>query len=239
MAGRPIADGRGLDHGRCYAMTSTLVHTLAVTLVLWCGAAGVMPAGSMAIAADGDDIHKVEHAGESHETVHEEGGSLLSIQKSAYFWQILLFLILFAVLAKFVWPPILRGLRDRENKIRDDLQRAEDAANQAVATLEKYKQQIADAHKQAQQLIDQSRSEAEKVAMRLRADAEAEIQRLRDRTSSEIAAAKEQALSELYAQTAVLATEVAGQILRREINPGDQQDLVQKSLNQLSGSSHN
>ena len=65
-----------------------------------------------------------------------------------FLWQLILFLILLGILGKFVWPPILRGLQEREDKIRFDLQKAEDAATQATGTLEEYKQQLAEAQKQ-------------------------------------------------------------------------------------------
>lgn len=178
----------------------------------------------------GVDGHVV---GESQGEKHEEDASLLSFQPGAFFWQIVLFVILFLVLAKFVWPPILKGLQDREAKIHDDLKRAEDAAKEAEATLAKYKQELAHAQREAQKLIEQSRVEAQKVSARIQAETEEELAHLRERAQADIVSAKEQALTDLYSQTATLATQVAGQILRREISPDDQEALVQESLAKL------
>lgn len=171
--------------------------------------------------------------GESQGEKHEEDASLLSFQPGAFFWQITLFIILFIVLAKFVWPPILKGLQDREAKIHDDLKRAEDARNEAEATLAEYKKELAHAQREAQKLIEQSRIDAQKVSAQIQAETEVELAHLRQRAQEEINAAKEQALSDLYTQTATLATTVAGQILHREISPDDQEALVQESLAKL------
>ena len=161
---------------------------------------------------------------------------LLNIDPGMYFWTVLLFLALFAVLAKFVWPHILKGLQDRENKQRTDLEQAEQQRKEAEKTLAEYKQQLADARKEAQQLIEQSRADAQKLADDMKAQTEQEIQQIRQRADREIQAAKEEAVADLYDRTAELATSIAGRILQREISADDQKALVESSLNELASS---
>jgi F0F1-type ATP synthase membrane subunit b/b' len=54
-----------------------------------------------------------------------------------------------------------------------------------------------------------------------------------ERAHHEIEAARQQAITEIYAVTGNLATSIAEKILRRNLNPDDQRDLVNQSLEQL------
>jgi len=144
------------------------------------------------------------------------------------------FLILFYLLKAKAWGPILQGLQDRERKIKADLENAEKAAKDANQTLAQYKQQLADAQREAQSIIEKSRGDAEKVATQLKNDAQTEITSMRKRAESDITAAKEQAISEIYAQVADLSTQIAGRIIRKEITPADQQQIVRESLSELT-----
>ncbi len=148
----------------------------------------------------------------------------------------IVFLLLLAILWKAAWGPILKGLQDRENKIKADLEHAEAAAKDANATLAQYKQQLADAQAEVRKIIDQGRAAADRLAAQLKDQAQADITRIRQRAQRDIKTAKEQAISEVYAQTAMLATQVAGKILQRQINAEDQQRLVQESLDELARS---
>ncbi|MEM9790988.1 MAG: F0F1 ATP synthase subunit B [Planctomycetota bacterium] len=172
-------------------------------------------------------------SGDAEGKAKAESGSLLAFDFGSYIWKLIIFTVFFVLLAKFVWPPILKGLQDRENKQRTDLQNAEKAAKEATATLEQYKQQLAEARKEAQDMINQARADADKAGQARKAEIEREIGQLRERTTKEIAAAKETALADIYEQAAVISTQIAGQILKRELNPQDQQGLVTESLQQI------
>ena len=171
-----------------------------------------------------------------------DGGEQKSIFEGdpwPYIFNLLMFLILFAVLAKFVWPRILEGLQAREEKQKQDLSQAELAAAEAKKALEENKQQLAEARQQAQKIVDDSRVEAEKLAARLRKQAEDDAEQMKSRARQEIQSAQEEALSEIYSQAAALSTQIAGKILRREITADDQQQLVDESLRELTRVGHN
>lgn len=151
----------------------------------------------------------------------------------------IVFLILFAVLYKKAWGPILSGLQDRETKIKNDLEQAEKAAGEAKQTLAAYKEQLSSAQEEAKRVIDQARSDAQKIAAQLKSDSEKEFKQMRDRATADIAAAKEQAVNDIYNQTASIATSIASRIIRREINEADQDQLVRDSLAELGNVNKN
>jgi len=198
-----------------------------------------------------EDVHAKghdsgDHAADSHGEAHghddhghgghkePKGTDIFEADPWPYIFNLSMFLILFAVLTKFVWPTILAGLKAREEKQAHDLTAAERAAAEAKQALEDNKAQLAEARREAQKMIDESRGEAEKLAASLRAQAELEIAQMKDRAAADIRAAKETALTEIYGQTAELSTQIAARILKREINANDQQSLVDESLQELT-----
>ncbi|QQE10873.1 F0F1 ATP synthase subunit B [Planctomycetota bacterium] len=222
---------------------------MLVTAMIWLGGVSSSPDNGVAsvisgpaVAAAADKPVADSHAtaaADPHATPTDGGhaapkdDNLLKPILGQFTWELLLFLVLFAVLAIFVWPPILKGLQDREEKIKDDLGSAEKAAKDAATTLAEYKAQLAEAQKKAQEVIEEGRTAATKLTAELKTQAENEIGAMKQRAETEIKGAKEEALAEIYEQAAVMSTQVAGQILRKEINADDQRGLIEASLQAL------
>lgn len=145
------------------------------------------------------------------------------------FAQFVVFFILAWFTMKFVWPPLMKALDERAEKIANGLAAA-DRGKAEMAAAEKRAQaelasardegqkRIGDAEKRAQSIIEEAKKTASEEAARIvaaaRADAEQQVARARD---------------ELRAQVATLAVKGAEQILKREVNAVAHADL----LNQL------
>ncbi|MEO0966203.1 MAG: F0F1 ATP synthase subunit B [Planctomycetota bacterium] len=149
-----------------------------------------------------------------------------------YVWNLLMFLLLLGALMYYVWPAVLKGLREREEKIRADIQAAKNAREDAEKMRADFDRQIAEARAESAKTVAEARATADKLAEELRLNAEREIDAMRQRAKAEITSAKEAALAEVYTQTAALATDVAGKILGRSLNPDDQRDLVEQTIQQ-------
>lgn len=181
-----------------------------------------------------------EHAAQTHEAMagaHEaaaEGGhherDMTQPVVSEMIWSIVVFAVFFGLLSVLVWPKILKGLKAREQKIADDLAKTEKAAHAAQATLQEYQAQLAQARAQAADLLEQTRQEAEQLGLQLKEQTQNEIAAAKTRAQAEIKYAKDLAVADLYRQAAELSAAIAGKILQREINPADQDRLVQESL---------
>lgn len=148
---------------------------------------------------------------------------------------IIMIALLYFALKKLAWGAILTGLNDRETKIRTEIESAENARAQATKALDDYQKELAKARGEAGAMIQQARADAQRVGDELRSKNEAELTSMKNKAKEEIEAAKRAALNELYAETAMLATQVAGQILHREIKAADHAKLVEESLSQISG----
>ncbi len=143
-------------------------------------------------------------------------------------------LIVFAIAAAFlgtvVWPKISKGLSDRESKIRSEIEAAEQARQQAKSALESYQKNLAEANSKAQQMIAEAKAAQQAQLAEQRAKADTDMAMLKDKAMREIEAAKKQALAEIYAQTASLATGVAGRILQREVNGSDAEKFTLEAI---------
>lgn len=161
-------------------------------------------------------------------------GDPMSLITLEMIWAVVLFIVFASILGFVVWPKILGALQDREAKLEGDLVGAENARKAAEAALAEYKTKIAEAQKEAAKVVEEAKKAAEQVANKAIADSQAKIASDNQRALAEIEAAKQAALNEVYAQTAELSTQIAGRILKREINAADQQQLVADSLAELT-----
>ncbi|HEV7301348.1 MAG TPA: F0F1 ATP synthase subunit B [Tepidisphaeraceae bacterium] len=148
---------------------------------------------------------------------------------------LIVFILLLAILSKFAWGPITKGLAEREQKIRDEIQNAEKARLAAEARLREYDAKLATADAQVRELLNKATADAERAATTIRMQAQQESEEAKERAIRDIEAARKDALRDVYEQTAMLATTVAEKILRRNLNADDQRDLVNASLEQLQG----
>jgi len=138
------------------------------------------------------------------------------------------------VLYPAAWKNVLAGLKAREERIRRDIADAEAARTRAEATLKEYNTQLAAAETRVRDMLAKATAEGETIAAGIRTRAQQEAEDTKQRATRDIEAARDQAVAELHQQAAVLATTVAEKILRRNLNPEDQRDLVDRSLAEIS-----
>ena len=188
-----------------------------------------------ALAADaGEHAGHGEHAG-------QPAGVLPTIEQGIVpmIVSIGVFAVVFAILAVKVWPPIVKGLKAREDKIRSEIESAEMAQQQAKAALEQYEKNLAMARAEAQKMLDDAKSQQLAIGAELKAKAEAELNGMREKAKRDIDQAKRAAVAEIHEKVTDLAMNIAGKILQREISAQDQKRLVSESLAELQGVGRN
>lgn len=148
-------------------------------------------------------------------------------------WVVIIFIVMLAVLYPTAWKQVLIGLKAREKRIRDDIAEAEAARAKAEATLREYNSQLATAENRVRDMLAKAQSDGEKLATNIRMQAQQEAEEAKERANRDIEASKNAAIAEIRNETAELATSIASKILRRNLNPDDQRQLVKESLEQL------
>jgi F-type H+-transporting ATPase subunit b len=166
-------------------------------------------------------------------------GELIDPNLGQAAWVLAIFGVVAFILYKTAWKNVLVGLKAREERIRKDISDAEAARLKAEDTLRQYDSRLADAEQKVRDILDKAAIDAEKIGTSIRMKAQEEAEEAKERATKEIEAAKNTALTEIYEQTANLATSVAEKIIRRNLNPDDQRDLVNQSLQQLKNVGQN
>ena len=146
---------------------------------------------------------------------------------------IIVFLVVFWVLKSKAWGPMLKGLQDREDKIRRDIEEAEAARARSEATLREYQQQLSTAEAKVREMLAKAGADAEQIAANVRTRSQQEAQEIKESATRDIDSARRAAVRQVHEQAATLATNVAAKILRRSLNPDDQRDLVASSLEEM------
>jgi F-type H+-transporting ATPase subunit b len=146
---------------------------------------------------------------------------------------IVVFAVLVAVLGKYAWSPIVKGLREREEKIRREIADAEAARARADKTLKEYDAKLASAEQQVRDLLAKATADAQLVATNVRMQAQKDAEEAKERANRDIEQARKSAVADVHRHAADLSTAIAEKILRRNLNADDQRELVNSSLDQL------
>ena len=147
---------------------------------------------------------------------------------------IAIFLLLLLVLGKYAWRPVIAQLRDREDRIGQSVSQAEKRQKQAADLLAEYQAQMQGAREQAERLLASSRGEAAEHRDALLAQGRRQAEHALTYAKREIAMARDEAMQDMRETTARMAIELAGQILRRELTPDDQDRLLRDAMDDIA-----
>jgi F-type H+-transporting ATPase subunit b len=145
-------------------------------------------------------------------------------------WAFVFFALLFAALRFVLVPPIQRMTKERDDKVRGDLDAAERTKGQLAAVRADYEAALAGARAEADRLIEQARAEADVHRAQLQAEADAEIASLRRQAQAEIAAARAQALASVKADVVELAIGAASAVVQRPVDRAASAAVVEQAL---------
>jgi F-type H+-transporting ATPase subunit b len=191
-----------------------------------------------AALAEQGDAHGPDHAdhGDGH---HAVDTNPLTTDPDLAIYTAIVFLILFFVLAKFAWKPIAEGLDRRERSISDQIEAANRTHQEAQNLLAQYEQRLARAQDEVREMIEEARRDATHTSQEILAKANAEGVAIKDRALRDIEIAKGAALDELARTSGQIAIDLAGRILRSELDPTRHQHLIQEALERMpAGNGH-
>jgi F-type H+-transporting ATPase subunit b len=158
------------------------------------------------------------------------GGGLADINLGLTIWTIVLFVLFAFVLTKLGWKPLLALIEEREKGIRDSVQTAERARDEAQALLAQHKELLREAGKQREEIVKSAMVDAEKLRADLGAQARSEAEALLQRARDQIEREKVLALQEIRGRVADLAVEAAGKIVTSSLTPDVQRKLVDEFI---------
>ena len=157
----------------------------------------------------------------------------ISVFSSMIFWSVISFAILFFVLKKFAFPPIMAALDDREKKIRGDIEESE----RLKQDVEKIKADLEDklkaAHSKAETIVQLAQDEAKKLQEKTVQETEIKVKQAQREAEQEIQNSRNKLLQEIRSYTAALTIASTEKFLKKALDDADKKRLVDESIEQV------
>ena len=167
-------------------------------------------------------------------TSGEGGGSLIDVNPGLIFWTFITFIVLAVILKVIGWKPFLNALDQRELAIKEALEKADRAQEEARKVLDENKASIAVAEEESKKIINQSREYAEKMKEQMIQDSREQAKKIVDDASKEIESKKEAAFEDLKNQVAEIAVQAAEKIMRENLDNEAQKKIANKFIGEIT-----
>lgn len=157
----------------------------------------------------------------------------MNIQLSVIITQILGFLVVFWVLRKFAWGPILRLLEERREKIRASFEEIETRKAEVATLKAKYEEDLRQIDARARQRMNEVLAEAQKMAGEIEADARENARQELDKLKEDVERQYQAARVRLKEEIVTAALTSAERMVRESLDRDRQRKLVEEFLKEL------
>ena len=147
-----------------------------------------------------------------------------------FFWNLLAFLIVFFILKKFAWKPILSALKEREEGIADSIATAEKVKAEMAELKNENEALMAKAREERSIIIKEAKEHSDKMIADAKEKAKSEFDKIVADAQVSIQQQKNAALTDVKNQLGALVIEVSEKILRRELSDKTQQETFIQQL---------
>jgi len=162
------------------------------------------------------------------------GGGLFDINVGLMVWTVIIFLTVLAILWRFAFGPILAAVNAREEGINKALEEARTRQAEAERLLEEHKQQLADARRQAQEIVAEGREAGGRLQKEIEGKAREESDAILVRAKAEIEREKDAAVDVLRKEAVDLALAAASKLLHEKLDGEQDRKLVMDFVEGIS-----
>ena len=167
------------------------------------------------------------------------GADILIPKPAEFIPALIAFLIIWAVLAKLVWPQVLQMMEKRQAKIQSDLDAAERSKVEAADQARAYDAKIVEAHQEAEAIVAKAKKEAEEERSRILAKAQREAADVIAKAHGAVDSERHKAMIELSGSVVDLSVEIASKIIGNDLSVEEQRRLAEKYLAEVGTSDGN
>jgi F-type H+-transporting ATPase subunit b len=144
-------------------------------------------------------------------------------------WQLIIFSLLFLLLAKFAWKPILTALKDREQSIQQALDAAERAKAEMAALKADNEKLLREARDERDKILREARDAANRLHDQAQANAKKNADKIIEDAKAIIQTEKQAALRDVRTQVAMFSLEIAERLMKTHLK----EDKAQRELAEL------
>jgi F-type H+-transporting ATPase subunit b len=169
----------------------------------------------------------------AHIPIASSGSFLITPNVGLMVWVFVVFLIVLFILWKTVFPAIGSALDARAKSISDSIDSAEELRTEAQQVLDEYRQRLAEARAQADEIVTRARQAGEAHQKEAVETARAERERLLEQTRRDVEAETRRAIDEIRREVANLTVLATEKVTRKTLTDADQRRLVEEALGDL------
>lgn len=149
---------------------------------------------------------------------------------SQLFWLIVTFAVLYFVLSRIALPRIAQVLEERQDKVDDDLAKAEQLKNEADEVYRAYEQTLADARAEAQKVLKETADKISKEQSERHEKLTKELQQKTREAEARIADAKKEAIAELHTVAGEVAQSATQKLIGTDVGKADAEKAVKQAM---------
>jgi F-type H+-transporting ATPase subunit b len=150
--------------------------------------------------------------------------------------ELITFLVMLAILARYVYPRIVEVAEARQRAIALQLKEAEDARAAAQAQMEEATAKLNDARKSAQSVLDAAAKSAEQLRQELRQKADEEARRSVENARKQIEAERDQAIRSVRAEVADLVVTATEKVIGETLDEPKHRRLIERAIEEVVAS---
>lgn len=165
--------------------------------------------------------------------------SLIEVNPGLTFWTIVTFIVVFLVLKWKAWGPILQMVQDREKAILESIEAAKRERQEAEKILGEQKQAIAEARREAAELVKKNQAEVERVREELLAKSRKDAEELVASARKQIEDEKLKAIDEVRGHAVDLALQAAQRLVESSMDEARQRQLVTEFISKIESNKPN
>ena len=154
----------------------------------------------------------------------------IEVFQSLAFWSVVSFALLFLLLKKYAFPPILEALEDRENKIRTEISDAEKLRQEAQELKTDLEKELKNAHEKANTIVQMAGDESKKIQEKTIQETQAKVRQMQSDAEQEIQIAQNKLLNEIRGYTAALTIAATEKVLKKSLGDEDKKRLIDESI---------
>ncbi|ANB01924.1 F0F1 ATP synthase subunit B [Ectothiorhodospira sp. BSL-9] len=147
--------------------------------------------------------------------------------------QMITFALLVWVTMKYVWPPIIKAMKERQKEIADGLAAAERGKHEQQLAEDRAKKVLQEAKQQAAEIVATAQKRANEIVESSKDTARQEADRIKDSAQSEIEQEVNRAREELRKQVGTLAITGAERILKKEVDAKAHNQVIKDLVSQI------
>jgi len=162
-----------------------------------------------------------------------QSGDLLTPNGGLMFWTLVTFIVLFAVLARLVFPKITEAVEAREKALEDAIEGAKRDREAAAQALAHQQRQIEAARNEAQRIIADSRQTGDKVRAQMIEETRQQQQQMLETARREIEQEKDRAIAEMRREAIDLAIAGASKVIEKNLDDQSNRQIVESFLSSI------